>query len=247
MFTNTGVSLLGAQPSGGGGGGVYQTGLKAHWDAGNAASYPGTGTTMFDLSGNGNDGTLKNGATYNASLNGGAIQTFGGGDSIQNLNNFMNGTKDWTIQVISQYKTFLNFRRLWGGIMAGDSGDCGYASPTQVRVLGSGGGQGFWTTFGVGSFVQNAITMYTYQCNNVPNPSSRRWYTNLNNISFNGENAQDQGSQNAAVLGVTWCGNVRGGEGQAADNYVLLMYEGALGINEITQNYNFYQAKYNLP
>jgi hypothetical protein len=33
---------------------------------GNSTSYPGTGTTVFDLSGNGNNGTLTNGPTFNA-------------------------------------------------------------------------------------------------------------------------------------------------------------------------------------
>ena len=41
-------------------------------DAGNTKSYPGSGTTWTDLSGNGNHGTLVNGPTYN-SANGGSI------------------------------------------------------------------------------------------------------------------------------------------------------------------------------
>lgn len=41
-------------------------------DAGNISSYPGTGTTWTDLSGNGNSGTLYGGVTY-ASTNGGVL------------------------------------------------------------------------------------------------------------------------------------------------------------------------------
>lgn len=41
-------------------------------DAANKKSYPGTGTTWTDLSGNGNNGTLVNGPTFN-SENGGSI------------------------------------------------------------------------------------------------------------------------------------------------------------------------------
>jgi prepilin-type N-terminal cleavage/methylation domain-containing protein len=37
---------------------IVKDGLVLHLDAGNPASYPGTGTTWFDLSGNNNNGTL---------------------------------------------------------------------------------------------------------------------------------------------------------------------------------------------
>ena len=41
-------------------------GLVLYLDAGNPKSYPGSGTSWYDLSGNGNTGTLVNGPTYNA-------------------------------------------------------------------------------------------------------------------------------------------------------------------------------------
>jgi hypothetical protein len=47
-------------------------GLILYLDAGNANSYPGSGTTWTDISGNGNTGTLVNGPTFN-SANGGSI------------------------------------------------------------------------------------------------------------------------------------------------------------------------------
>ena len=45
---------------------VYPTSLKMYLDASNAASYPGTGTTWFDLTSNANNGTI-NGATWSNS------------------------------------------------------------------------------------------------------------------------------------------------------------------------------------
>ena len=47
-------------------------GLLLYLDAGNPASYSGTGTTWTDLSGNGNNATLMNGASY-SNANGGSI------------------------------------------------------------------------------------------------------------------------------------------------------------------------------
>lgn len=52
--------------------GIVTSGLVMHLDAGNAASYPGSGTAWTDLSGAGNNGTLINGPTYSAA-NGGQI------------------------------------------------------------------------------------------------------------------------------------------------------------------------------
>lgn len=50
--------------------GIVTSGLVFNLDAGQTASYPGTGTTWTDLSGNGNNGTLVNGPTYSSANNG---------------------------------------------------------------------------------------------------------------------------------------------------------------------------------
>ena len=45
---------------------LVMNGLVLCLDAGNTKSYPGSGTTWTDLSGNGNTGTLENGVGYNS-------------------------------------------------------------------------------------------------------------------------------------------------------------------------------------
>jgi len=45
---------------------IVRDGLVLHLDAANPKSYPGTGTDWFDLSGNGNHGTLINNPTYSS-------------------------------------------------------------------------------------------------------------------------------------------------------------------------------------
>ena len=60
---------------------VVSEGLVLALDAGNTKSYPGSGTSWSDLSGNGNNGTLQNGASY-VSGNGGAISFDGSNDRV---------------------------------------------------------------------------------------------------------------------------------------------------------------------
>jgi hypothetical protein len=54
-------------------------------DAANKRSYPGTGTTWTDLSGNSNNGTLTNGPTF-SNVNGGSIVFDGTNDYVDTVN-----------------------------------------------------------------------------------------------------------------------------------------------------------------
>jgi hypothetical protein len=62
--------------------GIVTTNLSMFLDAGNASSYPGSGTAWTDLSGNGRNGTLTNGPTY-SSADGGSIVFDGTDDFVQ--------------------------------------------------------------------------------------------------------------------------------------------------------------------
>jgi len=69
-----------------------------HLDAGDTASYPGTGTTWFDLSGNGNNGTLINGVGFN-SANGGSLVFDGVNDYVNIPYLLLSGSQDFTINI----------------------------------------------------------------------------------------------------------------------------------------------------
>lgn len=61
--------------------GVVTDGLVLYLDAGNYASYPASGTTWYDLSGRGNNGTLVNGVGFD-SANGGSLVFDGTNDYV---------------------------------------------------------------------------------------------------------------------------------------------------------------------
>ena len=65
---------------------LVSDGLVLNLDAGDPRSYPSSGTTWTDLSGNGNTGTLTNGPTY-SNGNGGAL-VFNGTNSYVTVGSF---------------------------------------------------------------------------------------------------------------------------------------------------------------
>jgi len=66
-------------------GDIISSGLVLNLDAGNILSYPGSGTTWTDLSGNSNNGTIVNGPTY---VSAGASSYFSFGSGAQQRTSF---------------------------------------------------------------------------------------------------------------------------------------------------------------
>lgn len=66
---------------------IVTDGLVLYYDVANPRSYPGFGTTIYDLSRNGYNGTLNNGVSYNTT-NGGALVFDGTDDYVQFAPNF---------------------------------------------------------------------------------------------------------------------------------------------------------------
>lgn len=78
---------------------VVTSGMVLYLDAGNVLSYPGTGTMWTDLTLNGNNGTLTNGASYNSN-NGGSILFDGTNDYVSTgRSQFPSALQDRTAQI----------------------------------------------------------------------------------------------------------------------------------------------------
>jgi len=91
----SGIATQAGMLRGGAGEQIVTSGLILHLDAGDSNSYSGSGTTWTDLSGNGNDGTLVNGAAY-SSADGGSI-VFDGSNDYVNLGPLQVNTSSGTI------------------------------------------------------------------------------------------------------------------------------------------------------
>lgn len=132
----------------GGQGNIVTSGLVLNLDAANPRSYPPpyNGTVWTDLSGNGYNGTLTNGPTYN-SVNGGSIVFDGSNDYINlgasiNFSNYTNGfTIGFWVKVLntSQTNRYLFSKLTNAGSDNQFSIIYGYAANTFELYGGAGG------------------------------------------------------------------------------------------------------------
>mgnify|MGYP003705723913 CR=1 FL=1 len=77
---------------------IIENGLLLYYDVANKKSYPGSGTSWYDLSGNENTITLTNGPTYNAA-NLGSILFDGTNDYVESSNFSGAGNTYFTLNI----------------------------------------------------------------------------------------------------------------------------------------------------
>jgi hypothetical protein len=85
---------------------IVTSGLVLYLDVANPRSYPGTGSTWYDLSGNGNNLTLYNSPTFSTTKNG--ILTFNGTNQYAGISNALCSSNFKTMA--SGYTTIIGFK-----------------------------------------------------------------------------------------------------------------------------------------
>lgn len=135
---------------------ISRTNLVAWYDAGNPSSYPGSGTTIYDLTGSGKIGNLVNGPTY-STAGGGSILCDGANDVISwPSSTDYDFAGDFTIELWSFYIPFL------GSSFDGGGGWQGMGL-IHRRDLVSGSGAATWAlaTAGTDYWWQQLFPPYT--------------------------------------------------------------------------------------
>lgn len=223
-------------------GGRYQTlglvtnGLSMWLDANNGASYPGSGSTWYDLSGNGNDQTLFNSPAYTAgtpsyfSFNG-IDQYSTGSTPVLGINTYtkmvwfqLDGVQDNNLvssDTGGHYMFFAGTSTLWTG---------------NANVLPYAGGGAFGSTTGLGTG--------TWYCATVvfTNPQIYLYINGVQNsydLTYTVSGRGGDGSVNLGCFGTG--GNLL--NGKIAEVYC---YASALTAAQVTQNYNATKSKYGL-
>jgi hypothetical protein len=219
---------------------IVTNGLRLYLDAGNSASYPGTGTTWFDLSGNANNGTLINGPTY-SSANGGSIVFDGTNDIVSSFPSQIIGSGSKTIN--AWFKTNSTGRSGLAGTRGAGPGGWVFT----VNRTASGNLSYFHTSGPLIEINANITTNKWYNASVTYNLSSLTavLYINGNQLgspvtsfvdalstSFNGVIGNEQEASSSEFLN----GNI----GQ------ILIYNRALSAAEISQNFNALRGRFNI-
>jgi len=224
---------------------IVTDGLVLHLDAGDSASYPGSGTTWTDLSGNGNDGTLVNGVGYDSN-NGGSL-TFDGSNDYVGAGNLGSFFTQGTISYWMYSTAVENFRNPFSTHYLGGNAGIRFEQYTTANPYG-----GFTVVIGNdgGSFAG-----YSYLTSSVL--SSNTWYNvvlvwNTTTNTATGYLNGVQKFSSSHTLWATTLPSISIGSGFSANRYFkgnissTKIYNKALTPSEITQNYNALKGRYGL-
>ena len=223
---------------------IVTNGLVLYLDAANPLSYPGTGTTWRDLSGNNNSGSLVNGPTFN-SVNGGSIVFDGSNDYVEISP--VNASSQFTLNFwIKCIQTGSVGNTNYSGIINKFNG---IANQRNRFLLESNfrrfyfqpiiGGVSYDIFSNLFSSIQNQISM----CSLTYNGSLVTFYLNANNVGSSSLSGILDSSTSKPTIGwgadsadYYFNGNI----------YTSQIYNRALSATEIQQNYNATKVRFGL-
>ena len=229
---------------------IVDSSLVLWLDAAQTTSYPGTGTTWTDLSGNGNNGTLTSGPTYNAS-NGGSIRFNGNGSG-----NYVSASDSVSLRptniTVCTWAKFNSFNSTNTGVIVKPQNSTvggGWTNPYlswMIRVEGTG--TIFDVSIGSSSVYYPAGSAYSF--------STNTWY--LLTLTYDGTNLKGyvntsliSSSSPGAVINYT-VNPIQIGAMNSSLEYLngyvsdTMIYNRALTADEITTNFNALRGRYGI-
>jgi len=205
---------------------IVTDGLTNYFDAGNTKSYPGSGTTWYNLIPGGVNGTLTNGPTY-SSVNGGVIALDGVNDYIYIPLNL--STSNYTIMGAARYvvvggRTFSALTNNWlMGHWGGTTEN--YYAEGWVSSVGAGTGDTNWRIYAA-----------------TGNYSGDSWEMYVNGQLTVSPNTGGSAGPNGFAIGSV------GGTSEFSNSHIsnLLIYNRVLTASEVSQNFNALRGRYGI-
>jgi hypothetical protein len=225
-------------------GNIVTDNLSYIWDAGNLISYPGSGTTTYNMTGSIN-GTLQNGVAFNSG-NGGYWSFDGSDDRIllDNANysfSLGDGNSNWTVNAWVKTTTSAN------GLGAGPILSNSNGGPV-FSVMGINGGKIVYWVYPsnindwkgwTGNITVNNGTWHMLTWVNKTGYTMDMYVDGVLDVTISPTNA---GNNNPIdIIGGCWASNFQG------DIATVQVYQGkAFNLSEVQQNFNAYKNRFNL-
>ena len=232
--------------------GIITSGLVLHLDAGNAASYPGTGTVWTDLSGNSNTGTLTNGPTYSAT-DSGSILFDGTNDFVLETNPSTLRNQNFTVSVwinpgtqLQAIISIIDFDHALspnqGWVLQSED-----ATTNRYFYLAWNDGSGFQPTGGGGFGAGKGIQLTSAVWQNITYTKSG---TSL--LGYKNGSQIYTGTASSATVNYVSSRNMKIGDCVSISRPYkgnisqVAMYNRAISASEVTENYNALRGRYGL-
>ena len=235
-------------------------GLILNLDAGNRASYVGTGTTWFDLSGNRLNGTLVNGPTYSGTGVSTVITCDGTDDYIEVLDNSLLdfGANNFTVEYwFKKLATTTGYDNIWG-VNKWNVGGGGAGTNEWTLEIGQGSsGTGDSVAFAVESGSTTYATSYFNLTNALTQYHQLVGTRNGNKLELYLDGSQLYSNTPAGFTTSVSVNNISGRNLRIANaalnnlytntsSAVVRLYSKALSSTEVLQNFNFYRSRYGI-
>ena len=230
---------------------IVRNGLVLNLDAADRKSYPGSGTTWFDRSGNKNNGTLTNGPTFD-SANGGSIVFDGTNDYVS-----------FNVKLFTEQKFSLGF---WINVNTFTGVNCsGAVANSRYTIFGTTANyQGYTNTFSTciqtsagsnaigtvqqSNFLTNTWYYYFTVYDGSLTGNSNRLKLWLNNIQYSlvydaTVPSTPYNNNTSITIGYGPTANMPYFNGEIAN---VVYYNRALSVSEISQNFNANRKRFNI-
>jgi hypothetical protein len=223
---------------------IITQGITLYLDSANKDSYPGTGTTWYDLSGNGNNGTLVNGPSFLPNVNSG-IFDFDGVDDYTSLGfsaaSLIQGKTAVTIGIFFKLDVLADLRGLIGTLNYGCGANLGLVARGNVLTFYNDTGTCY--DVGISSFVETGKWIYAV---GTYDGTTTRIYGIKDGILSQDSGTGKSGATNTFTSDFRIIGNQYPDyftNGQCGTAFV---YNRVLSQAEILQNYNATKGRFGL-
>ena len=212
---------------------IVESGLVLHWDVTNAASYPGSGTTIYDISGNGNTGTFGGNPTYSSNQEGYLVFD-GVGDQINSSFTGPSGARTWAYWVNYSSLTQNNGE---GYQLQGIQASGGY---TYIGIV-DGGNIYYYIGTGTGGNLSGSnITTNTWYYITLTFDGSS--YT----VYVNGEQRATGGASQGSTSATLYGGAINSNHHLYGYGSEWQFYNRGLSQSEVQQNFNAGRGRYGI-